>query len=147
MQITPININNRNLYFKKNIANFEKKEATGVSSQNVFSYLNAIGKYNISFCASKEPFYAVDENGNYKKYEGRKEAVDDTKIHGSSITQCLSEKRKKAGGYFFFWASQIETTDKNGNTIVDTEKLQKKLAKLTDPSTINRGQKAVYAIN
>lgn len=148
MKVHPINqIYIENTLCKRENVSKSNVKINALKDSAVLNYMNAIGNYNISFCATKEPFYAVDENGNYKKYTGRKEAADDIKTNGSSITQCLSEKRRKAGGYFFFWASQIETTNENGNKIVDTEKLNAKLKKLTDTSTINRGQKAVYAIN
>lgn len=93
----------------------------------VFNYLSAIGNYNITFSAAKNPFYSIDENGNYIRFTDRKVAEETLSLAKSNIAECLQGKRTATHGYSFCYASEIETTDETGNIKIDEEKLNKKI--------------------
>lgn len=54
----------------------------------------------------------IDENGNCKEFYGISEAARQNKIPQSCISECLSGKTKKAGGYY--WRKKAIEIVKNG---------------------------------
>lgn len=166
MKVHPINI-----YNIKSGYNHTPKSATGVSQLSygssfqgdtfqktlplsssrefLFGQFMFGNVYNFAFKGAKFPLYAVDEQGNYEKFPGRKEAADKLNANGSSITQCLQGKRFKAAGYFFIRADEIESKDENGNVSVDKVKLLRKLEEIKSKSQAQADKccKAVYSID
>lgn len=147
MKITPIsplysnkirkNCHNENYVSSKN--NFE--------NISILNSLSLISNYNLSFCAVKKPLYAIDKDGKYEKFPGRKEAVDKLKINGSSISQCLKGQRLSAGGYIFFLAEDIESVGNNGEINVDEVKIQAKLNEIEQNDPFAKTKKAIYSIS
>ena len=140
-------INQFNVYIPQKTYNKYKTIKNEKKFTNHFSCLDAIATYNLSFAGVKKPFYAIDENGTYKKFPGRKEATEDLQINGSSITQCLNGQRNKAGGFVFMWAKDIEYTDSSGNIGVDQSKILNKLEEISLSDPTEKTRKAVYAIS
>ncbi|MBE7705296.1 MAG: hypothetical protein E7Z90_05745 [Cyanobacteria bacterium SIG29] len=109
--------------------------------------MNAQSNNNISFCAAQTAIYAVDEEGNYQKFDGRRDAERKLQIHGSSISQCLNGKRNTAGGYMFVLASEIERTTPTGKVKVDKKKLDEKINSIKEKSLEDKSKKPIYAID
>ena len=65
------------------------------------------------------PFYAVDKNGNYIKFERNRDAVHELGVNHSTVKDCLDGKRDTTGGYAFFYADEVEQIDENGNVVVN----------------------------
>lgn len=84
-------------------------------------------------------FYAIDKDGYYKKYKQKKEAAGDLGLHSntSNISYCLSGKTRTAGGFIFVLPEAIETTDKNGNKVVDIALVQQLIEeRFSNPNAI-----------
>lgn len=84
-------------------------------------------------------FYAIDKDGYYKKYKQKKEAAADLGLHSntSNISYCLSGKTRTAGGFIFVLPEAIETTDKNGNKVVDIARVQQLIEeRFSNPNAI-----------
>ena len=84
-------------------------------------------------------FYAIDKDGYYKKYKQKKEAAADLGLHSntSNISYCLSGKTRTAGGFIFVLPEAIETTDKNGNKVVDIALVQQLIEeRFSNPNAI-----------
>lgn len=69
----------------------------------------------------KSAIYAISPEGQFIKFETRKEAADTLNADGPSITHCLQGKVKTVKGYTFVYAKNIEKQDKLGNTYVPKE--------------------------
>lgn len=147
MKICPISQGNPLTLYKYSVVKTEPKKHICNQNTDIYTFFDKIGLYNISFSGLKNPFYAIDSNGEYKKFPGRKEAADELKINGSSITQCLNGKRNKAGGYVFMWAKDIEYTDNSGATAVDKAKISDKLNQINLSDPTEKTRKPVYAIS
>lgn len=68
---------NQNLSFnyKARSEKQPKKQQTEELKENlILNFLNAQSNNNISFCAAQTAIYAVDEEGNYQKFDGRRDA-------------------------------------------------------------------------
>ena len=88
--------------------------------------LNRFFAYNISFSAQNRPFYSIDKDGNYIRFNTRKEAEEQLSLAKSNIAECLQGKRITTHGYSFFYADDIERADELGNAVVDEDKLNEK---------------------
>ena len=75
--------------------------------------------------ANESSLYAVDKQGNYKKYESRKEASIDLGITHGNITGVLYKEHDYAKGYSFIPANEVEKLDADGNIYVDTDIIEK----------------------
>ncbi|MBQ4122445.1 hypothetical protein IJD44_01795 [bacterium] len=114
-----------------------------LSSDACFDYLNAIANYNITFNGKGISFYAIDENGNYKKYDSKNKAVRELKTNNNLLTECLNGTRKTTAGHTFVLAEKIEHTDKDGNIIID----QVKIEEITN-SAFDKGKRTpIYAVD
>ena len=118
-----------------------------LSNDTVLNYMQILGKYNISFCAAKADFYAINQDGTYKKYSDRKVAQEELSLAKSNIAECLQGKRTATHGYGFIYASKIETTDGNGNTIIDSEKLNAKILEIQTATQKKDTPIPIYAID
>ena len=67
------------------------------------------------------PFYAVDKEGNYQKFERNKDASQTLGIFHSAITNCLAGERDTANGYAFVFADEVEEIDEDGSIIVNID--------------------------
>lgn len=146
MKINPIYINKFINYNKQNKTN-SIMPSYRQNENNVIEFLTMSGNYNIAFCGEKIPFYAIDKNGNYQKFDEKKEAVTQLQINGSSISQCLNGKRNTAGGYMFILASDIERTTPTGKVKIDKKKLEEKINSIKEKSLEDKTKKAVYTID
>lgn len=67
------------------------------------------------------PFYSVDEEGKYIKFEQRSEAGNVLGIDTTHINQCLNKERSTTAGYAFFYADEVEYIDEQGKISVNFE--------------------------
>ncbi len=71
----------------------------------------------------QKPFYAVDENKNYRKFYLQKNVADALGIYKEKISDCLQKRIKSIKGFSFVYANEVEKVDKFGNIFVDEDKL------------------------
>ena len=86
-----------------------------------------------------KPFYAVDKDGNYTRFESHTEACHALNLDNPDIRKCLEGNRFTTNGYAFIYTDRVEETDENGNTIV----------KINFPQEIfeHRNPIQIYSIN
>jgi len=84
-------------------------------------------------------FYAIDEYGNYERFEKNSDASKKLGIYHTAITNCLTGERKTAKGFTFVYADEIESTDENGNVVVNVN--------ISDDTFNNSTPVPIYAIN
>ena len=70
-----------------------------------------------------KPFYAVDKDGNYRKFYLQKYVADALGIYKEKISDCLQKRIRSIKGYSFIYASEVESIDKEGNIVVDSDRL------------------------
>ncbi len=70
-----------------------------------------------------KPFYAVDKDGNYRKFYLQKYVADALGIYKEKVSDCLQKRISSIKGYSFIYASEVESVDKEGNIVVDSDKL------------------------
>lgn len=95
-----------------------------------------------------QPFYAISlKDGVTQKFQKRSDAVKTLSISKENIAECLQGKRNYSHDYIFIYADELETTDNEGNSVLDDEKLYNKLDQVK--SFINSLDKPVpvYAID
>ncbi len=96
--------------------------------------------------ANESSFYAIDTEGNskkYKKYSSQRIAAKDLGIHHKDICLALASKRRTVGKYLFIPAKDIEITNENDNSVVVDEE---KLAKIIDKIK-SKDRKTMYIIS
>ncbi len=113
----------------------------GVHKQNIYDYMCGRRKtlygYTLKY-ADEDPnnpekrkktiqIYAVDKDGNYRKFSSLKEASEELNIDKTYISKNLNGKLIYTNGYVFLYAKDIETKDENGKIHVDTDKIKKVL--------------------
>ncbi|MGM9994548.1 MAG: hypothetical protein ACI37R_07465 [Candidatus Avigastranaerophilus sp.] len=124
MKVHPVNINfiEQNIYTKsKDVRNNETKQ---LSSDAVWNYLTVSGNYNMSFQGKTIAFYAIDNDGNYKKYNSKNKAIQELGTNNALIIECLNGTRKKTAGHALVYADEIESIDEHGNVTIDTNKVK-----------------------
>ncbi|MGM9993106.1 MAG: NUMOD1 domain-containing DNA-binding protein [Candidatus Avigastranaerophilus sp.] len=135
MKVYPINLYSNVHKIYDNVFVSKKNVELNSSSGAVFSSLDALANYNISFSGINKPkpedstavsIYAVDKDGNYKKYSSIKAAARELGATDSNISKCLKGKQNTAAGHGFLYASEVEILGKNGNYAVDRRKIEKK---------------------
>ena len=79
----------------------------------------------------KKAIYAVDSNGNYQRFESRKEASETLGLDDSSITHCLNGKVRTVGNYTFVRAIDVEKINEDGSIsiVIDNNLFKKTLSK------------------
>lgn len=148
MKVHPINqIYIENPLCKRENVSKSNVKINALKDSAVLNYMNALGNYNISFQAAKADFYAIKEDGTYKKYSDRKVAQEELSLAKSNIAECLQGKRTTTHGYGFIYASDIETTDKDGNPTVDIEKLNAKILEIQTSTQSKDTPIPIYAID
>ncbi len=85
------------------------------------------------------PFYAVSRDGGYKKYTRKCDAEKDIGVSHININRCLEGKRYASGGYTFFYADEVETTDSDGNVSVNIN--------ISDDMYAHHEHTPMYALN
>ncbi len=75
------------------------------------------------------PVYAIQEDGNYKRYHSIREAQDDIGCSQGQISRNINNKDKVTYGYVFKPSSEIEIIDENGEIHVDKDLLKKAMLK------------------
>ncbi len=78
----------------------------------------------IAYKTLNREIYAIDKNGNYKKFPSQAEASKQLGIERRAISSAISGNNRTAQGYFFTYADKIESKDNNGNAVVDDEKIK-----------------------
>lgn len=148
MKVHPINqIYIENTLCKRENISKSNVKINALQDSAVLNYMNALCNYNISFQAAKADFYAIKEDGTYKKYSDRKVAQEELSLAKSNIAECLQGKRTATHGYGFIYASDIETTDKNGNPTVNIEKLNAKILEIQASTQSKDTPIPIYAID
>lgn len=135
MKVHPINIYSVSSTTYDNVPVQTKSIRDDFYHDTFFSSLNLLANYNISFLGINKPkpedstavsIYAVDKDGNYKKYSSIKAAARELGATDSNISKCLKGKQNTAAGHGFLYASEVEILGKNGNYAVDKKKIEKK---------------------
>ena len=96
--------------------------------------------YNISFARKKIPVYALDEKGNYQRFNSKTDASKAIGVTTPEIVRSAENRFHRAGGYFIVNADELEKRNDNGEIIV----YQKDIDEILAYRTIN---KAIYAID
>ena len=86
--------------------------------------IDEILKERFQNSAKYKPIYAIDKHGNYLKFDSHIKAAKNLGLIAGSIHDVVLGKNNTCGGYAFVDALEIETKDKNGNTVVDTNKVR-----------------------
>lgn len=122
--------------YPEEIEEIDEQGSVVVSEEKVKKLIDSID-------AKTDYFYGIDKDGYYKKYKLKKEAAYDLGLHSntSNISSCLYGKTQTAGGFIFVLPEEIETTDEEGNIIIDTKRIQQ----LVDERFTNKN--AIYAID
>lgn len=147
MRVHPININPlvKGNYYGHTTEIIS--DNTTLPANDVLNFLNITGSYNLSFKASKTPFYAIKEDGTYEKFFDRKVAEEKLSLAKSNIAECLQGKRTQTHGYSFVYASEIESKNESGDFVIDEAKLNKKLKELEDALKKQDKPIPIYAID
>lgn len=142
MKINPINTNytiNRSFYSKEK----ENKFSNNTISKNcILDYLNCLSQYNVSFSGSKTPLYAIDEDGNYRRFSSRKEASEALGVTEPTVIFCANGLLRGVKGRTIVKATYIESFDK-GKIVYNSELLKKFAAeagKLSDRPIVAIGE-------
>ena len=110
MKVHPVNqVYIENTLCKRENGSVSNVRENTLQNNAVLNYMNALSNYNISFQAAKADFYAINQDGTYKKYSDRKVAQEELSLAKSNIAECLQGKRTATHGYGFIYASKIET--------------------------------------
>ena len=68
--------------------------------------------------------YVIDKDGNYTKYPSQVVASKELGITTGCISRCINSDAGKTNGYVIVSALDVEKLDENGNTIVNSTKIQ-----------------------
>ncbi len=119
----------------------ETQDDNGIAVVDTKSLKKIIDKIQKSNDTS---LYAIDLDGNYKKYNNRTEAAQNLNISTDQIQFALAAEfgRRVTGGYLLVQSEDIETTDENGNITVNTQKIKE----VTDKVKKHK-DKSVYVID
>ena len=110
----------------------EKKQADGTIIVDKTEIQKQLQKF-------KSAIYAISPDGEFIKFETRKEAAETLKVDAPSITHCLQGKAKTVKGYAFVYAKDIEKKDELGNVYVPKETIDLLL-------TFTKKENAIYSI-
>lgn len=139
MKINPVNIT----YIKLPAKRLFKSDKNATQNNNYPLSYNQVQSLK-STCLlgfgknSFFPVYAIDKDGNAKKYEKRKDIENELNIDGSSISHCLNGKGKRVGDYTFVPARDIEEQNSDGSVDLKADVLQK---------AVDRFRTHIYAID
>ncbi len=90
----------------------------------------------------KAAIYALKINGEYQRFASTVEASETLGISEKSIGEVLRKGAKTTGKYIFVYANEVEQKDKDGDIILDKNKMEKIIEK-----SLRIGNKPVYTID
>ncbi len=146
MQINRLNINNLKYPVIGKYKACNKAEQT-ILSNAIFNNHNIMRNCNLTFSGSGKAFYAIREDGSYQRFTDRKTAENELSLAKTNIAECLQGKRNNTHGFGFIYADEIETDDKNGQNIVDKEKLKTAVDRLINSIAATECTVPVYAVD